>query len=160
MLSFHVLIIPTVLPRKKKNSDCLYGSAAVLESSPSPACVVWRLCRSHLIVNESVCFKGHCYWVQFKAGRVRFLSNRQKKTEKGNRNGDKKQILTRTQIEEEEIPTFKILFTRKILVTQKVLFTNNKHRLTEENQGKIMYDGFNCLSLCFGGGIAYKIFKT
>ncbi|CAF1860048.1 unnamed protein product [Brassica napus] len=45
---------------------------------------------------------------------VSIISDRaDEKTEKENRKGDKKQFLTRTQIEEEEFPTSKILFTKK-----------------------------------------------
>ena len=70
------------------NSDCLYGSTTVFERSPSPACALW------------------CY--------VSIISDRaDEKTEKENQKGDKKQFLNRTQIEEEEFPTFKILFTKK-----------------------------------------------
>ncbi|CAN7017364.1 unnamed protein product [Brassica oleracea var. botrytis] len=45
---------------------------------------------------------------------VSIISDRaDEKTEKENQKGDKKQFLNRTQIEEEEFPTFKILFTKK-----------------------------------------------
>ena len=77
-------------------------------------------------------FQRGLLWVDLN--RVVFGSDRaDEKTEKENRKGDKKQILTRTQIEEEEFPTSKSYSQKKNFIYQKVFFTNNKPLFIKTN---------------------------
>ncbi|CAN7136553.1 unnamed protein product [Brassica rapa subsp. narinosa] len=69
------------------------------------------------MVQYQISLSSLCLWCY-----VSIISDQahKKTAAKENQKGDKKEILTRTQIEEEEFPTFKILFTKNLLY-QKIL---------------------------------------